>query len=353
MESSVDLGFLEPCKEWLLANKFFRSKVGGKPAWLELKNLPAAKDLLCGVCGEPCVFLCQVYAPLEEKESCFHRMVYLFVCAKASCYEHNQSKNILAFRSQLPRSNDFYGFDPSDETKKSDPIPSPVPLCAVCGCRGSQQCSRCKKVNYCGVIHQRIDWKNGHKTSCGSEERPPSGNSPILFPQFEIVTEPEEIDAEPKLSAAEVERKQMEEYERLVSEGKTGELSELPESELDNYSGQIEDKHFDKFKKRIEADPDQILRYDRKGDPLWLSPVVPESIPACDQCGGSRKFEFQIMPQLLNSLKNENIDWGTLAVYTCEQSCDPADCGYAREFVYKQDVVNTEPQAPPPEIGHE
>lgn len=50
----------------------------------------------------------------------------------------------------------------------------------------------------------------------------------------------------------------MEEYERLVSEGKTGELSELPESELDNYSGQIEDKHFDKFKKRIEADPDQV-----------------------------------------------------------------------------------------------
>ncbi|EDS36241.1 pcdc2/rp-8 [Culex quinquefasciatus] len=155
MESSVDLGFLEPCEEWLLANKFFRSKVGGKPAWLELKKLPAAKDLLCGVCGEPCVFLCQ------------------------------------------------------------------------------------------------------------------------------------------------------------------------------------------------------ILRYDRKGDPLWLSPVVPESIPACDQCGGPRKFEFQIMPQLLNSLKNENIDWGTLAIYTCEQSCDPADRGYVREFVYKQDVVNTEPQAPPPEIGHE
>ncbi|KAL1398414.1 hypothetical protein pipiens_008991 [Culex pipiens pipiens] len=320
MESSVDLGFLEPCEEWLLANKFFRSKVGGKPAWLELKNLPAAKDLLCGVCGEPCVFLCQVYAPLEEKESCFHRMVYLFVCAKASCYEHNQSKNILAFRSQLPRTNDFYGFNPPDESKKSDPIPSPIPLCTVCGCRGSQQCSRCKKVNYCG---------------------------------FEIVTEPEEIDAEPKLSAAEAERKQMEEYERLVSEGKTGELSELPESELDNYSGQIEDKHFDKFKKRIEADPDQILRYDRKGAPLWLSPVVPESIPACDQCGGPRKFEFQIMPQLLNSLKNENIDWGTLAVYTCEQSCDPADRGYVKEFVYKQDVVNTEPQAPPPEIGHE
>lgn len=60
METSVDLGFLEECDEWLLANKFFRSKVGGKPAWLELKNIPSPKDLLCDECGEPCVFLCQV-----------------------------------------------------------------------------------------------------------------------------------------------------------------------------------------------------------------------------------------------------------------------------------------------------
>ncbi|XP_019557896.3 programmed cell death protein 2 [Aedes albopictus] len=343
METSVDLGFLEPCEEWLLANKFFRSKVGGKPAWLELKNIPTPKDLLCDECGEPCVFLCQVYAPLEEQERCFHRMLYLFVCLKASCYQPNQNKNIKVLRSQLPRKNAFYDFNPPNEDQRSEAVASPVPLCAVCGCRGPQQCSKCKKVNYCGVVHQRIDWKQSHKAACGTATGDGSQCSTILFPQFEIVTEPEEIESTKKLSEEENVKKQMEEYDKLVKEGKIGELSEVSESEMDTYAEQVEDKHFDKFKKRVAFDPDQVLRYDRKGNPLWLSPVEPTEIPNCELCGSARVFEFQIMPQLLNSLKNENIDWGTLAVFTCEQSCSTLDNSYAKEYVYKQDVISTDP----------
>lgn len=45
------------------------------------------------------------------------------------------------------------------------------------------------------------------------------------------------------------------------------------------------------------------------------------------------------MPQLLNHLKDDGIDWGIINVYTCENSCD-TDSKYVREFVYKQDVVN-------------
>lgn len=44
------------------------------------------------------------------------------------------------------------------------------------------------------------------------------------------------------------------------------------------------------------------------------------------------------MPQLLNSLENENLDWGIIAVYTCEKSCD-INTKYVEEFVYKQDIV--------------
>ncbi|XP_065082188.1 programmed cell death protein 2 [Ochlerotatus camptorhynchus] len=343
METSVDLGFLEPCEEWLLANKFFRSKVGGKPAWLELKNIPSPKDLLCDECGEPCIFLCQVYAPLEEQERCFHRMLFLFVCLKATCYQPNQNKNIKVLRSQLPRRNDFYDFDPPNENEPSEAIPSPVPLCAVCGCRGPQLCSKCKKMNYCGVVHQRIDWKQGHKAACGTTGEITRSDSDILFPQFEIVMEPEEIEPTEKLSEEDNVKKQMEEYEKLVKDGKIGELSEVSENEMDTYAEQVEDRHFDEFKKRIAFDPDQVLRYERKGDPLWQSPVVPSEIPCCELCGGRRVFEFQIMPQLLNSLKNENIDWGTLTIFTCEQSCDTADRSYAKEYVYKQDVISTEP----------
>lgn len=45
------------------------------------------------------------------------------------------------------------------------------------------------------------------------------------------------------------------------------------------------------------------------------------------------------MPQLLNSLKDLSIDWGTIAVYTCENSCETGDV-YVNEFCYKQDICN-------------
>lgn len=59
-ESTVDLGFLEGQEPWLLTNKFFPSKVGGRPAWLELNKLPAVKQLQCAECEKELTFLCQV-----------------------------------------------------------------------------------------------------------------------------------------------------------------------------------------------------------------------------------------------------------------------------------------------------
>lgn len=59
-ESSVDLGFLEKQDAWLLTNKFFPSKVGGRPAWLELQNLPTATELKCADCKGELTFLLQV-----------------------------------------------------------------------------------------------------------------------------------------------------------------------------------------------------------------------------------------------------------------------------------------------------
>lgn len=78
--SSVDLGFLEKCEAWLLTNKFFPSKVGGRPAWLELQNLPNVKDLKCEHCQNELIFLCQV---MIDKISCFflNHMMY----QKKSC----------------------------------------------------------------------------------------------------------------------------------------------------------------------------------------------------------------------------------------------------------------------------
>jgi hypothetical protein len=48
----------------------------------------------------------------------------------------------------------------------------------------------------------------------------------------------------------------MAEYEKLVKEGKTGEMSAV---ELEQYTqDDLEDKTFEKFKNRIDSNPDQV-----------------------------------------------------------------------------------------------
>lgn len=85
------LGFAEEQDRWLLTNRFFPSKIGGKPAWLDLQNIPDSKDLLCDYCEEPCVFLCQVYASAEGVTHAFHRTVFVFICKNGKCCSLNQA----------------------------------------------------------------------------------------------------------------------------------------------------------------------------------------------------------------------------------------------------------------------
>ena len=112
---TVDLGFVEKCESWQLESRFFPSKVGGKPAWLDLKNIPGEKDLLCKYCREPCIFLCQIYAPYEDNEDAFHRTIFVFICKKVECSKLNENGNLKVFRSQLPRINEFYSSEPPVE----------------------------------------------------------------------------------------------------------------------------------------------------------------------------------------------------------------------------------------------
>lgn len=94
-------------------------------------------------------------------------------------------------RSQLPLENSFYPDVPADESTKAPEIKSPVALCKVCGLRGPLICGKCKEANYCGSIHQKLDWKI-HKQFCATENELKEPADEILFPEFEIVIEQEE-----------------------------------------------------------------------------------------------------------------------------------------------------------------
>ena len=135
------LGFVEPPTSPLsLLRHHFRSKIGGRPAWLDPCSLPTPAQLCCGVTGSPLDFLCQVYAPLDESDSdesddeeegedetrrqkqksknnkhedAFHRAVFVFVGPSGSGLGSSNdprlgNRSIRAFRCQLPRSNPYY-----------------------------------------------------------------------------------------------------------------------------------------------------------------------------------------------------------------------------------------------------
>ena len=165
----IQLGFVENTDSWKLVSRFFPTKVGGRPAWLDLKHLPPAESLRCGHCGAPYVFLCQLYAPIEERAGCFHRTVFVFICRRPACSQE-KTGGMVALRCQLPLDNAFY----PDSAQEERPLVGPDPhsaehyvnLCAVCGCLGGKSCAGCKKVHYCSREHQTIDWKHGHKSKC-------------------------------------------------------------------------------------------------------------------------------------------------------------------------------------------
>lgn len=206
-------------------------------------------------------------------------------------------------------------------------------------------CGKCRKVSYCGQLHQKLDWA-AHKQLCSADDDnvkfPPSE---ILFPEYEIDIEDEEpLEEGKKESEKDAEARRMKEYENLVKEGKVGVMPDISDKELEDFSESKEDKLFGKFKKNVDGYETQVVRYHRHGTPLWISDhgvLNMAFVPNCEACGSRRTFEFQIMPQMLNELKNYELDWGIIAVYTCENDCH-TNGKYVQEFCYKQDVIKTE-----------
>ncbi|XP_035740607.1 programmed cell death protein 2-like isoform X3 [Vespa mandarinia] len=315
--SLVDLGFVEKCQPWRLESRFFPSKVGGRPAWLNLKNIPRKEDLECEYCRNPCIFLCQIYAPYEEDNDAFHRTLF----------------------------NPFYPSEPpvEEEDWKTDiTIDAWCKTCCVCGIAAPNHCSKCKITNYCCRNHQVYDWKQYHKHNCGNNV---NANNSYLFPEYELVIETEEIiETEDDEDCSEIEEKELAKYKSMAQLKETGCIQgEKDTEDLSRMANPEEDEVFALFRTRIEQNPEQVLRYERNGQILYISGSTKiKDVPKCSLCGGERQFEFQIMPQLLNFLNYKDVinslDWGILVIFTCKKSCMPKE-EYAIEYIWKQDIL--------------
>eukprot|EP00397_Hematodinium_sp_SG-2012_P060143 GEMP01077940.1.p1 GENE.GEMP01077940.1~~GEMP01077940.1.p1 ORF type:complete len:307 (+),score=61.03 GEMP01077940.1:131-1051(+) len=286
------LGFLEEEDAYLLQSRFFPSKAGGKPAWLIPRDFPSDADLRCDSCGHSLSFLLQISASRgDDDESCFHRIVLLFVCGKCK-------DQVKVYRSKLPRENMFYSAEePDDENDVIDPRPVGEP-------------------------------------SLG-----------LPFPEFEVECDE---DAEEEEQGTESDEEDMqEEIDRAYALSKyrayLDKVQQRPDAELDesemNFFDEwrakhcVQDEQFKDFQQKVKQNPRHVLRYG--GSPLWFCKskmLSGDEVPPCS-CGSRRSFEFQIMPQLISLLKAE-LEWGVVCVYSCDANC--SDGSYIEEFAYVQ-----------------
>lgn len=357
MTDELYLGFLEASDEWRLESRYFRSKVGGRPAWLSLRGLPSFVDRQCAICQGPTLLLCQLYAPQDDPHT-FHRTLFVLMCPKPSCHASStdpRTTPFRVFRSQLSRRNEFYPPDPPEEDKawRTDiQVEKYAKVCRVCGCAADKDCGGCRRVAYCCRDHQTLDWRSGHKLECKDQDFDPKASqskSKILLPEFEIVNEVgEEADLDKDLSDDEDEdgdddedeEKRLNDLKELETSGKIGNFEANEVQQYVEGAEKNEDKMLLKFKKVVENSCHQVIRYWKDQEPLLISSQSPpNNIPDCEVCGSKRTFEFQVMPYLLVALKldqiGESVDFGTLLVYTCQKNCDDGPV-YKSEYLHRQ-----------------
>jgi len=342
LKEKVQLGFVErPDKAGALQDfAYLPDKVGGKPTWLVPHGVPSASELACARCDRPMSLLLQIYAPFSELSHAHHRMVYLFCCSSGSCHASLPMGSFKVFRCQLPQENPYYVEETCDgnEPTYRYHMPEKVFFCAVCGIRAEKRCGACRLVHYCTAFHQKEHWRRGHKEECpkikalGSQPKTTAEKpSLLLFDEWEIITE-EEPSSEEESEEEDYVKKLSKRYSELTQINRkvnVKELADMPEDQID--------ESFINFQRRVKRSPEQVLRYSRwpGAQPLWVedkAQPTEQDFPPCPQCNAPRRFEFQVLPQLLHYLGVENaesdgtekaINWGTVAIYSCPNACHP------------------------------
>ncbi|KAJ1648058.1 hypothetical protein LPJ64_000594 [Coemansia asiatica] len=351
---TITLGYAEPLDEDFHTEPF-PSKIGGKPQWLDPRHPLPVDRVRCDECSKAMSLLMQLYAPEDTPETAFHRMLYVFMCRNGACHRGSANRCMRVFRKQMAEENPVYQEERDGEEDVVWVLNEQVqgsPACVVCGLAGTKACSKCHVRRYCSREHQLADWEMGHRAQCSKGLVEPTAAHQkklqrMVYPELVIVSEEEDEQA----TAMEQSDDEGSDDEEI----KAGDMALVPVTNEKAEDSQVEvDKAFLVFQRRIQSNPDQVLRYARAADsaeerePLFVSdegrPVIDDNVPDCERCGAKREFEMQIMPQMLNYLSIDStdptsIDWGTLLVYTCANSCDldsDDDAEYAREVVCRQ-----------------
>ncbi|XP_077592085.1 programmed cell death protein 2-like isoform X1 [Stigmatopora nigra] len=304
-------------------SSFLTNKVGGLPDLVP--GFPPSSPR-CGCCSVPLVHVVQVYCPLMG--SPYHRTLQLFACPAAEC--SGRAKSWTALRYQSLEVEGVGG----RSSAKTEPAKE-APMSASDWCDSADDWGINEEFEELVEIvpekEKVVDVPEEMSNQLDSLHiAEPQPDVPILHPFFISVVDERDVLVEDDVGLSHAE-KLLKDYERR--EGVVAGLDESSGEKYEKTQAHHGDHSFSRFRKRISACPQQILRYCRGGQTLFISePPTDERqlVPPCTSCGGPRTFEFQLMPALVSLLSWKDavgtnaaslMEFGTVLVYTCAVSC--------------------------------
>ncbi|XP_064414558.1 programmed cell death protein 2-like isoform X2 [Latimeria chalumnae] len=284
---------------------------------------------LCGVCSAPLFHILQVYCPLEG--SPYHRTINVFACTRPECLGKLESWKVLRSQYAEAENKNADGCRP-----KEDALMETKEWCNGADDWGMDDDTESAKLNANqllglnlpnqGPLSRDSDFTTQLEGLSLAETRPmleecsntllPEGAGLVMpglvstFQGFYLsVVDEEEYSCNDEMNHAQELLKEYQQREELPIEQMLSASCDTKSSK-EKYEKAVAkhgDKMFLKFMKRISVCHEQVLRYSRNGQPLFITvppPNLSQVVPKCSNCGGCQVFEFQLMPALVSMLKS-------------------------------------------------
>ncbi|PVH89006.1 hypothetical protein DL98DRAFT_446102 [Cadophora sp. DSE1049] len=387
------------------------SYLGGRPTWLDPTTPPSAALAKCKVCNDLMVLLLQLNGDLPEHFPGHERRLYVLTCRRKTCRRKEGSVRVLRGVRISESANKKKDTKPAEPKAETQPTKPAVDLGAALFGGNPFSSSNTSSANPFSS-NSSSGPSNPFSTSTSTSSSNPfaapgsaqpskptenpsspptdlpktfasalslnnNNSTPKFGPPPPPEPWPQDSDlppAYPLYYLADADYETLDKVEDLpiptqtmdIDEGGSG--SSNQKEDKDVYESTI-DKTFQKFADRLAQNPEQVIRYEFKGQPLLYSKhdavgkmlsgsgsgggskgnekvttgsVNGSGIPRCANCGAGRVFEVQLTPHAIMELEREEasldgMEWGTIVVGVCERDCqqrglDSGIVGYVEEW---------------------
>lgn len=320
----------------------YTTKIGGLPDW-PIPDLDIAPHMLnCAICGERLCLVAQVYAPISIPKPIGERMIYILGCQMPKCASNPRSWRAI----RVQKCEDEKQFDTAnsksatlvedsatvsksknwwDEEEDDDASDDDFDL-EKWGQNLAAATSQSPNQN---ISKRSID--TGSLAPCKPRIKDINPNIPVL-PCFYVYSQKSQSPNEVSAVSAN--------YSMLSIKGDNSPSTDHGEEKWEGETYEYDkalgaDRTYLKFKKNVDAYPEQCFRYSYGGRPL-LATACLVAPATCGICNSSRHYEMQLMPPVLYFLQQaadgssccvpEEWSWMTIIIYTCSNSCCPSLC---------------------------